>query len=178
MTVLATTQRPSRAPSSQRPSYEDLLDYLADAREWIRTLELVAVGVAIEARHPRPCDVRAERRVLGAMVVGRATLRDVAGLERGDFCGDGHAELFAALLRQLRQEQRLGVHVRPSARRDPAMRAYVTAEVRRRAVGNLLVGEGAFVAASVLDGLPWPAASPQRDVVRVEELGRWRRGER
>lgn len=181
--ALATVQR-TPAPQ-RRPSYGDLLaererllDIIAEQQEWARTLELVAVGIVVERRAERPCNVEAERRVLGALANGRATLRDVAGLIPGDFLGDGHTELFAAIVAALRQEQAIGVRVRPSARRDPAMREYVAAEGRRRRVGEALIYEGAFAAWVALQGLPRPAACPRRDVVRIEELARWRRGER
>lgn len=183
MTAIASADR---APAPQRrltyrelvEEREHLIDLLADARDWARTLELVAVWIVVERRAERPHDVEAERRVLGALANGRAAICDVTDLEPVDFLGDGHAALFAALTRALRQEAAIGVRVRPSARRDPAMRAYVAAEVRRRAVGEALIHEGALAAWRVLQGLPRPAACPRRDVVRVEELARWRRGER
>lgn len=159
-----------------RPTYEELLDLLAEARDHARILELVAVGIVVERRDARPRDEEAERRVLGAMVNGRATLRDVTGLEDGDFLGAGHARLFAALLDALRAEQALGVRVRPSTRRDPAERFYEAARVRHRRVGNALAYADDFAAWCALAGLPRPAACPRRDIVRVEELGRWRRG--
>lgn len=182
--ALATVQR---APTPQRrPTYGDLLaerawllDLLAEQREWADTVMLVAVGVAMTNRPPPLSNVEAERRVLGALANGRATLRDVADLEPADLLAEGHAALFAALLTQLRSEASLGVHVRPSARRRSAETArHEAAAVRRRAVGNALVRGGDFAALAALDALPRPAACPLRDIVRVEECARARRGER
>lgn len=180
------TSAANRATTPQRrPTYrelaeerEHLLDLLADARDWARTLELIAVGIVVERRVEPPLNVEAERRVLGALANGRATLRDVVDLEAADFLGHGHAPLFAALVRALRQEAAIGVRVRPSARRDPALRAHAAAEGRRWAVGEALIHEGALAAWHVLQALPRPATCPRRDIVRVEDLARWRRGER
>lgn len=195
MTALAEGRR--RYPTArQRPSYRELETQLADARERLADLaacardeladaeEAMVAAVVVAKLVSRcgtpsdPFDSTAERHVLGALVNGRATLRDVAGLAPADFLGDGHAALFAAIVAQLRQEQTLGARVRPSARRDPALRVHVAAEVRARALDNAVVFRDEFAAWVALQGLPRPATCPRRDVVRVEELARWRRGER
>lgn len=165
MTTLATAER---APMPwRRPTYrelveerEHLLDLLADARDWARTLELVAVGIVVERRAERPHDVEAERRVLGGLANGRATLRDVADLEAADFLGDGHASLFAALVR-----------IRRSLARE--VNIFLDEPAFERVVA--MAGGGAGDVWDVLQGLPRPAACPRRDIVRVEELARWRR---
>jgi len=180
----------------QRPSYRELEAQLADALERLADLAacardeladaeeamLAAVVVAkLVSRYgtpSNPFDSTAERRILGALVSGRAALRDVADLAPSDFLGAGHAALFTAILTQFRREQVLGARVRPSARRDPALRAYVAAETRARALDNALVFRDEFAAWVALQGLPRPGMCPRRDIVRVEELARWRRGER
>lgn len=172
----------TRLPRRDRPTYQDLLDLLADARADLLDadeaiwLSCFAVHVLAQRAGVPPRDIEAERRVLGAMTNGSATLRDVAGLELGDFLGDGHQALFAALLDALRGEQAIRVRVRPSARRDPAERNAEAARVRRRCIENALAYADDFAAWCALAKLPRPAACPRRDIVRVEELGRWRRG--
>ena len=152
---------------------------LHEAREELRDAEeamvyaVVATQLVCAARVVVPCDEEAERRVLGAMVLGRVTRRDVEGLECGDFTGEGHAALFAAISELARLERLLGRRARPSARRDPRALAAELARLRRERVRRWLDGDDAALRA--LDGLPWPAASPRAEIATVRALSALRR---
>jgi len=149
------------------------------AREEVRDAEeamvyaVVGLHLVCAARVAAPCDEEAEQRVLGAMMLGRVTRRDVAGLERVDFAGEGHLALFAAISEVARIERLLGRRARPSCRRDPRALAAELARLRRERVRRRLEGDEAALRA--LDTLPWPATSPSAEIATVRALGAWRR---
>ncbi len=167
-----------RTRREHTPTRDELLDLLAESREWTRTLELVAVGIVVERQEARPHDAVAERRILGAMLLGRATLEDLADVEPGDFYIGAHADLYRALRYVLTAEGRVGVRLRPSERRgDPRCLAGARARVRRRATWEAARHLPDPVAAwAALETLPWPGACPVDAIATVRALGRWRRG--
>lgn len=137
-------------------------DELADADEAV-LLGCFAVHVLCRREAEQPHDAAAERRVLGAMLLGRATMADVDGLETSDFYAPGHAILFAAIWAAA-QGCSLPLGPRRRAVLEPVV-AWVAARL-----------PGGEEAARVV--LPWPAACPREEIATVRALGRWRRGER
>jgi hypothetical protein len=67
-----------------------------DMSESMLTLCALLCAV-IYTREKRPADHGAERRILGALFLGRATLGDVGALVAADFDGTGHSTIFATL---------------------------------------------------------------------------------
>lgn len=192
----STSARPSPSPVSRvvageggaegagarwRPTRAEALDLLVDAREELRdadeaiALTLASLRALADARRLVPFEADDERRVLGALVLGRATHADLDGIEPADFYAEGHATLYVAILEALRHEEALGVRVRPSMRRDPAKRAYEAARLRREHVRTILLCFADSAAAvCALETLPWPATCPREEIATVRALGRWR----
>ncbi len=143
---------------------------LREAREALRDADeaiwfaCFIVSVLVRQRQEQPHDAAVERRVLGGMLLGRATAEDVAGLCAGDFCAPGHAELFAVIL--------VASEVWPLPPWQPR-RAALTPRVRR--VLRMLPGGGDEARAV---SLPWSAECPREEIATVRGFARWRRGER
>jgi len=163
-------QRAHRQIGRHWPTREEILDALEDAREAIRERDCAILALCLMRARPQPHDAAAERRVLGAMVVGRATLEDIAGLESADFNDE---RLFVAVREQLVAERRRPLRVRPSARRCPALAARARVDLRRRCIEGRLSGD--THAAEILYSLPWPAGCPRDAIATVRGLGLWRR---
>jgi len=170
--VVRLERRVQRPLERYQPSREDLLETLADAREAIRERDIAILMLCLMRARPCPRDVAAERRVLGALVCGRATLEDVLGLEASDFA---EYELFVAIRAQLVAERRRPLVPRPAARRDAARRAHETVLLRRRCVEERLVARVHARTVEALYSLPWPAGCPRDEIAVVGGLGRWRR---
>lgn len=151
------------------PAY--LRALLHDAREALwdadRSIALLLCALRVLARRaaPRPADIEAERRILGALLLGRATPADVAELGPEDFEGPGHVALFAVIVAAL--------ELAPGACPSPALRHLLLGRVR--AVVSRLPGSKAALEA--LERLPWPADCPTEAIAVVGALGRWRREE-
>jgi hypothetical protein len=149
------------------PAY--LRALLRDAREDLRdadrssALLLCAIRVLVRRAAPRPADIAAERRVLGALLLGRATPADVTSLEAGDFEGRGHPMLFAVIVTALELASR--------AAPGWALRHLLTPRVR----AVLKLFQGSEAALDALDHLPWPGTCPREAIAVVGALARWRR---
>src|SRR5262249_10247077 len=113
--------------------------------------------------HPRPADIAAERRILGALLLGRATVADVAELTAADFDGPGHSMLFAVIVSAL--------ELTPDAVPGPALRRLLL----RRARAVLRRFPDSEAASAALDNLPWPAACPRKAIAVVKALADWLR---
>lgn len=153
-----------------RPLREDEVSAYAalrEAREALRDADeavwfaCFVVSVLVRQRQEEPHDAAAERRVLGAMLLGRATAEDVTGLCASDFIAPGHRELFAVLS--------AAAEVWPLPPGQPR-RAALVPRVRR--VLRMLPGGGAEARAV---SLPWPAKCPREEIATVRGLARWRR---
>ncbi len=180
MTAALAHQGPFRSHQAPpRWSREELLELLAEVREELidadhgLCLALLTIKLLCQrgCTPPDPSDERAERRILGALLVGRATPADVAGVEVGDFHGPCflRQHLFVAALV-------VGEHLRAM---PPGWgrRKRAEALVRRlmRSV-PLLRRRPCPEVADELAALPWPAACPVEEIATVRALGRWRRG--
>lgn len=184
MTAAAPLALRDRPAKRWRASREELLDLLYLAREEIADAD-AALAMALASVHylcslrapPRPADHRAERRVLGAMLLGRATLSDVRELEPGDFDGPGHAALFAVLsaLSEIAAAPPPAVLGLPRLARATGGAARAERERYARAVLTTWPG-GAVDALAALDDIPWPAGCPRREIAKVIDRAEQRRG--
>lgn len=143
-----------------RPTRDEALEALAEAREAIWEREATIAGLAmlaIQQREP-PHDLRAERRVLGALLYGHATLEDVAAIEPADWYVTGHRELAAVLV----ELWTLAPGSRPAKQWERA----------HRVLARLRGGQEAALALDLLVDRP---GCPRDEIVTVRALGRWRR---
>lgn len=171
MSAALATSEP-RAPERWRPSREDALDLLVGARADLVDAEVAlcllfgVLGAVCAARVERPVDLDAERRVLGAMLLGRVSAGDVRSLSPHDFEGPGHADLFLYVI-----SAAAVLHVEETG----AQRRIARANLIERVFGDEPAAQDALDA---LATLPWPATCPRDEIALVRALGRWRRGER
>lgn len=156
----------------QDPEY--LRRLLGEARAELVQARAALAGLAVITRsvarrpyqRPLVADVHAERRILGALLVGRASLRAVVELRCADFAGPGLGCLFAVITSAL---ELAGV-----PKPGPLHRRHL-----RWLVGQVLVRESfpeARRAAAELEQLPWPRSCPRDEIALVATLGRWRNG--
>lgn len=171
MSAAQETSEP-RALERWRPSRADALDLLAEARADIADAEAAicmlfgVLGGVCSARVERPADLDAERRVLGAMLLGRVSAGDVRSLSPHDFEGPGHADLFLYIV-----SAAAVLHVEEAG----AHRRIARANLIERVFADEPAAQDALDA---LATLPWPATCPRDEIALVRALGRWRRGER
>jgi hypothetical protein len=168
---------PRPRPERYQPTRAELVDELtyahAHAAGSVYALGLTMAVIRDLATRAAPHNASAEARVLGALLLGRATLADVADLVPEDFYAPGHRELFAVIVAAL--------ECGPALPAGQPTRALLTRRVRRvmRRLpgGTVAPGEPDPPWVAALDALPWPATCPRAEIVRVRELGRQRRGE-
>lgn len=161
----------------QEPSHREdpryLRGLLGDARAELvdadRALVLLAyaLGYVLAKQCNVPHDVVAERRVLGALLLGRAHLRDVAGVRLVDVAPELRRGA-AYLLALLELEAAPGEH-RAAVRRIPRR------GVERREHLVDLVELVDVEAADALAVLPWPGATPSEELRVVRDAARRRR---
>lgn len=179
MTAALAHRAPARLPHVPRPSRDDLLDLLADAREELRdgdeAIVLALLAVRLVAKHsaaPVLGNPRAEARVLGALLIGRATLADVADLDPGAFVLREHRYAFAVVTAILEC-----CPVPPPGQPHRARVTSLAVRVLKRLPGGTVaLGEPEPRWREMLEALPWPATCPVDAIARVRELARERRG--
>lgn len=134
---------------------------LCDAERAIGLL-VAAVGYLTHRREHVPHDLEAERRVLGAYVLGRLP-RSLAELPLLAFASELH-DLAAPLLALAELERSaprdLVAAVRRIPREGPRRRAEIARLFTRLDVS--------------IDGLPWPASSPTRELAEIRSRARRR----
>lgn len=137
---------------------------LAGARETIWERDATIAGLAMLAIQQReqPHDLRAERRVLGALLVDAAAPADVEGIILGDFWGNGHREMFEALL--------IAHEAHPVAPPEQPRRVHFIV----RALAHLF-GWNPDRSLDALATLTPPRECPRDEIATVRALGRWRR---
>ena len=160
--------RPALALADPRNDPRYLRTLLGDARAQLSRArqELAFLGFAVatlsrRAAPAQPCDIEAERRLLGGLLHHREEVSDATAaellfeaIEPLDLLGPGHARILCACL------SCLNTKLQPT---------------RSRVRGILDGRPGADEALDALALLPWPAEAPLRELYTVGALARWRR---
>ncbi len=188
--AIARSPRPESDPRRLRDLLADAAVELAEHRAALAGALDVIAALTLLSRQ-RPAGHAAERRILGALLVGRASLRDVARLRCGDFDGPGHASLFALLAGILetysdRQISERATMYLDAGEPSPALRASAAKALgwarRTYLVAFLEALAARFpdtcteLALDAIGSLPWPKGCPRDEIVTVSVLGAWSRG--
>ena len=115
-----------------------------------------------------------ERRLLGALLAGHATLADVDELRASYFEGNGHGLLFACISALLEVAREQGFDLPPPGW---ARRKRMEGLLRKLLADPEHEPAEARAALRALAGLPWPASCPRSVVRLLAALGEWRKGD-